>query len=70
MTEGLEGGCLCRKVRFRTTQAPLRTIACHCTFCQRVTGSSYYAESMFPMNAVRKSGSDSNSFVIDLVDSL
>ena len=52
MTEGLEGGCLCGKVRFRTTQAPLRTIACHCTFCQRVTGSSYYAESMFPMNAV------------------
>ena len=52
MTEGLEGGCLCGKVRFRTTQAPLRTIACHCTFCQRVTGSSYFAESMFPMNAV------------------
>ena len=52
MTEGLEGGCLCGKVRFRTTQAPLRTFACHCTFCQRVTGSSYYAESMFPMNAV------------------
>ena len=52
MTEGLEGGCLCAKVRFRTTQAPLRTIACHCTFCQRVTGSSYLAESMFPMNAV------------------
>ena len=52
MTEGLEGGCLCGQVRFRTTQAPLRTIACHCTFCQRVTGSSYFAESMFPMNAV------------------
>ena len=52
MTEGLEGGCLCGKVRFRTTQAPLRTIACHCTFCQRVTGSAYYAESMFAMNAV------------------
>ena len=52
MTDRLEGGCLCGKVRFRTTQAPLRTIACHCTFCQRVTGSAYYAESMFPMNAV------------------
>lgn len=52
MAEELEGGCLCGRVRFRTTQAPLRTIACHCTFCQRVTGSSYFAESMFPMNAV------------------
>ena len=52
MAEELEGGCLCGKVRFRTTQAPLRTFACHCTFCQKVTGSSFYAESMFPKEAV------------------
>ena len=52
MTKALQGGCLCGKVRFRTTQSPMRTFACHCTFCQRVTGSSYYAESMFPMHAV------------------
>jgi hypothetical protein len=52
MAETLEGGCLCGRVRFRTNQAPLRTLACHCTFCQRVTGSSYFAESMFPMDAV------------------
>ena len=56
MAEELEGGCLCGAVRFRTTQAPLRTIACHCTFCQKVTGSSYFAESMFPMNAVEFNG--------------
>lgn len=53
MAEELEGGCLCGAVRFRTTQAPMRTLACHCTFCQKVTGSSYFAESMFPMDAVR-----------------
>lgn len=52
MPNELEGGCLCGRVRFRTKQAPLRTLACHCTFCQRVTGSSYFAESMFPMDAV------------------
>ncbi len=53
MAEELEGGCLCGRVRFRTAQAPLRTFACHCTFCQKVTGSSFYAESMFPKDAVR-----------------
>lgn len=53
MADELEGGCLCGSVRFRTTQAPLRTLVCHCTFCQRLTGSSSYAESMFPMDAVR-----------------
>ena len=63
MTDGLEGGCLCAKVRFRTTQAPLRTIACHCTFCQQVTGSSYFAESMFPMNAVVLNAGALSSYV-------
>ena len=53
MSTVLEGGCLCGRVRFRTTQAPLRTIACHCTFCQRLTGSSFYAESLFPIEAVK-----------------
>jgi hypothetical protein len=43
MPQELEGGCLCGRVRFRTTQAPMRTIACHCTFCQKVTGSAYFA---------------------------
>ena len=52
MSNELEGGCLCGRVRFRTSQAPLRTLACHCTFCQRMTGSSFYAESMFPADAV------------------
>jgi len=49
----LEGGCLCGNVRFTVTQAPLRTFACHCTFCQRVTGSSFYAESILPNDAVQ-----------------
>jgi len=53
VAEELEGGCLCGRVRFRTTQAPLRTFACHCTFCQKVTGSSFYAESMFPKDSVQ-----------------
>jgi len=52
MTPVLEGGCLCGKIRFRATQAPLRTLVCHCTFCQRMTGSSFYAESLFPIEAV------------------
>ena len=48
-----EGGCLCGDVRLRATGAPLRTLVCHCRFCQRMTGSSYYAESMYPMDAVQ-----------------
>ena len=62
MTEALEGGCLCGAVRFRTTKAPLRTLACHCTFCQKVTGSSYFAESMFSIDAVQFNNGELKSY--------
>ena len=52
MTPVLQGGCLCGKVRFKANGPPLRTFACHCTFCQRLTGSSFYAESLFERDAV------------------
>jgi hypothetical protein len=48
----LQGGCLCGKVRFKANGPPLRTLACHCTFCQRLTGSSFYAESLYELDAV------------------
>jgi hypothetical protein len=47
-----EGGCLCGKVRFKAHKPPVRTFACHCTFCQRVTGSAFYAESIFEVDSV------------------
>jgi hypothetical protein len=52
MTQALQGGCLCCKIRFKANAPPLRTFACHCTFCQKLTGSSYYAESLFARDAV------------------
>lgn len=51
-----EGGCLCGSVRYRASGPALRTLACHCRFCQKMTGSSFYAESMFPIDAVEFSG--------------
>ena len=42
-----EGGCLCGGVRYRTTADPLRVTICHCTFCQRFTGTAYLVEPIF-----------------------
>jgi hypothetical protein len=36
-----EGGCRCGQVRIRINAPPLLTMACHCTGCQRMTGSAY-----------------------------
>lgn len=37
----MEGGCRCGAVRFRVDAAPLLTMACHCTGCQRMTASAF-----------------------------
>ena len=37
----LQGGCDCGEVRYQLTRSPLFTHACHCTWCQRETGSAF-----------------------------
>src|SRR3546814_20469683 len=44
----IEGGCRCGKVRFRITQPPLLTMACHCTGCQKMSGSAFSTTVMAP----------------------
>ena len=56
MPEFHEGGCLCGAVRYRASGPALRTLVCHCHFCQKMTGSTGYAESMFPVDAVAFTG--------------
>jgi hypothetical protein len=36
-----EGGCACEEVRFRLTAEPLIVHCCHCSNCQRQTGSAF-----------------------------
>ena len=50
MDEKYEGGCTCREVRYRVTSRPLFVHCCHCTWCQRETGSS------FALNALWEAG--------------
>lgn len=37
----MEGGCRCGRVRFRVSKPAMLTSVCHCTGCQRMTGSAY-----------------------------
>jgi hypothetical protein len=35
------GGCLCGGLRYEITRPPIVTYTCHCTVCQRLTGSAF-----------------------------
>ena len=51
-----DGGCLCGAVRYQTVGVPRWQAACHCRFCQRLTGSVLNAEVVFPKDHVLFSG--------------
>jgi hypothetical protein len=48
-----EGGCVCGAVRYVAVGAPERVSFCHCTWCQRRTGTAFGAEAVFKEDAVR-----------------
>ncbi len=41
MDEKYEGGCTCREVRYRMKRRPMFVNCCHCTWCQRETGTAF-----------------------------
>ena len=41
-----EGGCTCGAVRYRLTARPLFVHCCHCTWCQRESGSAFAVNAM------------------------
>jgi len=41
MSDIHEGGCVCGAIRYRVKGNPLLEYVCHCTFCQRFTGSAF-----------------------------
>lgn len=47
-----KGGCACRFIRYRLTSKPLIVHCCHCTWCQRETGSAFVINALFPTSDV------------------
>ena len=47
------GGCLCGAVRYEITAAPIGASYCHCTRCQRRTGTAASANVRIPVEGFR-----------------
>jgi hypothetical protein len=54
--EIFEGGCTCRRVRYRMAGRPLFVHCCHCRWCQRETGASFALNAMIEADRVSLTG--------------
>jgi hypothetical protein len=53
-----EGGCDCRRVRYRMETRPLFVHCCHCRWCQRETGASFALNAMIEADRVTLLGAE------------
>ncbi|KAL6878577.1 hypothetical protein J3F83DRAFT_723077 [Trichoderma novae-zelandiae] len=48
----MQGGCSCGHIRYQLALPPLLVQACHCTLCQRQTGSAFAVNAIVESSAV------------------
>lgn len=48
-----DGGCTCRRARYRMTSKPLFVHCCHCRWCQRETGASFALNALIEADRVQ-----------------
>lgn len=53
---GTTGHCLCGKVQYEYTGAPILQALCHCRNCQLQSGSSYSMIQLLPLDALTCNG--------------
>jgi hypothetical protein len=49
----MQGGCSCGQVRYETTSNLMWVNCCHCTWCQRESGSAFAVNAMIETDQIR-----------------
>ncbi|HET6195303.1 MAG TPA: GFA family protein [Acetobacteraceae bacterium] len=52
MTDRLDGGCACDRVRYRMGAKPMFVHCCHCKDCQRQTGTAFVLNALIEADRV------------------
>ena len=58
----MEGSCLCGSMKYSVDAEPVMSAACHCTQCQKQTGTAYSVILGVPADAVTISGDSLKTF--------
>lgn len=56
MATKIKGGCMCGQVHYEIAAEPVMAGHCHCTDCQKNSGSGHTEHVMFPKAAVKVTG--------------
>ena len=62
MAEVYQGGCTCGALRYEVEKRPVALIACHCTECQRQSGSAFGMSLVLPKDAFRVTRGEPKTF--------
>ena len=57
------GQCLCGSMQYEISEEPIITAACHCTHCQKATGSAYSLNICVPENGFAIKGETLRSYI-------
>lgn len=68
MSDTLEGGCFCRKVRYRLSSAPLFVHCCHCLNCQNQTGSAFVLNAIIETDRIEMLGAEPGLTTVEAGD--
>ena len=52
----IEGGCFCKRVRYRIADGDYPSINCHCTMCRRIHAAPYVTWLVVPMASFAYTG--------------
>ncbi|CAG8866858.1 GFA family protein [Pseudomonas fluorescens] len=58
----LNGSCLCGNIQYSTLAAPLMTAICHCSDCQKQSGSAFSINVLVPTDGFEVAGKSLSSF--------
>ena len=65
MAVAREGGCQCGQVRYRLDGEPLGLAVCHCTECQRQSGSAFGMSLIVPSSAFQLRSGELKTFTVE-----
>jgi hypothetical protein len=49
----IKGGCLCGKIRYESNAQPVMVAICHCTHCQKQSGSAFSVNLGLPKGSLK-----------------